>query len=542
MIGHTAFLVTARRMAPGERPPLKKRRPAPGAYGPDYTGPRPPGVPEELAEDVRRLSRPVRPLRNRDQHRLGCAFLGSGTRVGSQATGGDTDADIGRSFRRGPESRGDGEPGALPRGRGRRPAAPALRRPGRLPRPRAAARRHPALARRGHLPERAPRPDPARGPRPDHEAQGGGRPAGPAAGRLRHLPRPATTTTRSTCSPAAASCGSTSARRVDLDDLRRGQEVMLNEALNVVAAFDFEEVGEVVMFKELLADGERALVIANADEERVVRLAEPLRDEHAPRRRLAAARLPRRLRLREGAEVRGRGAGPRGGPRHRLRVDRRPHRPDRADPRRRRAALPAPRAVQGAPAQAAQGRAALRPARLRQDADRQGGRQLAGQEGRGEDRAGGEVLLPQHQGPRAAQQVRRRDRAAHPAGVPAGPGEGQRGHAGHRVLRRDGLAVPHPRLRRLLRRREHHRPAAAQRDRRRRAARERPGHRRLQPRGHDRPGDPAARPARREDQDRASRRRVGARHLQQVPHRRRCRCTPTTSPSSAATATPASPG
>jgi tRNA (adenine57-N1/adenine58-N1)-methyltransferase len=47
MIGHTAFLVTARRMAPGERPPLKKRRPAPGAYGPDYLGPRPPGVPEE---------------------------------------------------------------------------------------------------------------------------------------------------------------------------------------------------------------------------------------------------------------------------------------------------------------------------------------------------------------------------------------------------------------------------------------------------------------------------------------------------------------
>ena len=30
MIGHTAFLVTARRMAPGERPPRKQRRPAPG--------------------------------------------------------------------------------------------------------------------------------------------------------------------------------------------------------------------------------------------------------------------------------------------------------------------------------------------------------------------------------------------------------------------------------------------------------------------------------------------------------------------------------
>ncbi|ABL82142.1 MULTISPECIES: proteasome ATPase [unclassified Nocardioides] len=66
---------------------------------------------------------------------------------------------------------------------------------------------------------------------------------------------------------------------VDLDTLQRGQEVMLNEALNVVAALEFEEVGEVVMFKELLADGDRALVIANADEERVVRLAEPLRGD-----------------------------------------------------------------------------------------------------------------------------------------------------------------------------------------------------------------------------------------------------------------------
>ena len=45
MIGHTAFLVTARRLAPGERPPRKTRRPAPGAYGPDYTGPRPDDAP-----------------------------------------------------------------------------------------------------------------------------------------------------------------------------------------------------------------------------------------------------------------------------------------------------------------------------------------------------------------------------------------------------------------------------------------------------------------------------------------------------------------
>src|SRR6478609_1542612 len=66
---------------------------------------------------------------------------------------------------------------------------------------------------------------------------------------------------------------------VDLDTLTKGQEVMLNEALNVVMALEFEEVGEVVMFKEVLADGDRVLVIANADEERVVRLAAPLREQ-----------------------------------------------------------------------------------------------------------------------------------------------------------------------------------------------------------------------------------------------------------------------
>lgn len=39
MVGHTGFLVTARRLAPGQAAPRRKRRPAPGAYGPDYTGP-----------------------------------------------------------------------------------------------------------------------------------------------------------------------------------------------------------------------------------------------------------------------------------------------------------------------------------------------------------------------------------------------------------------------------------------------------------------------------------------------------------------------
>ncbi len=63
---------------------------------------------------------------------------------------------------------------------------------------------------------------------------------------------------------------------VELSELRPGQEVVLNEALNVVIAQSYETVGEVVMLKEVLADAQRALVISQADEERIVRLAEPL--------------------------------------------------------------------------------------------------------------------------------------------------------------------------------------------------------------------------------------------------------------------------
>ncbi len=41
---HTGFLIFTRRLAPGVSAPIRKRRPAPGAYGPDYSGPRPEGV------------------------------------------------------------------------------------------------------------------------------------------------------------------------------------------------------------------------------------------------------------------------------------------------------------------------------------------------------------------------------------------------------------------------------------------------------------------------------------------------------------------
>jgi proteasome-associated ATPase len=67
---------------------------------------------------------------------------------------------------------------------------------------------------------------------------------------------------------------------VELDNVDRGREVMLNEAMNIVASMGFERVGEVVSLKELLPDRERALVTGHTDEEKVVRLAEPLLGEH----------------------------------------------------------------------------------------------------------------------------------------------------------------------------------------------------------------------------------------------------------------------
>ncbi|WP_131746839.1 proteasome ATPase [Frankia sp. Cppng1_Ct_nod] len=65
---------------------------------------------------------------------------------------------------------------------------------------------------------------------------------------------------------------------VGIGDLSPGQEVMLNEALNVVDARAFERHGEIVLLKEVLESGDRALVIGHTDEERVVMLAQPLLD------------------------------------------------------------------------------------------------------------------------------------------------------------------------------------------------------------------------------------------------------------------------
>jgi proteasome-associated ATPase len=63
---------------------------------------------------------------------------------------------------------------------------------------------------------------------------------------------------------------------VELDGIRSGAEVALNESLNVVLARGADVSGEVVVLKELMTGGTRALIIGRADEERVCELSEEL--------------------------------------------------------------------------------------------------------------------------------------------------------------------------------------------------------------------------------------------------------------------------
>jgi proteasome-associated ATPase len=63
---------------------------------------------------------------------------------------------------------------------------------------------------------------------------------------------------------------------IKLDSLKPGQELVLNEGLNVIEAASFEVQGEVVILKEQL-DLDRAVVTVRADEDRVSVIADPLR-------------------------------------------------------------------------------------------------------------------------------------------------------------------------------------------------------------------------------------------------------------------------
>ena len=63
---------------------------------------------------------------------------------------------------------------------------------------------------------------------------------------------------------------------LDARNLRKGQEVLLNESLNVISVREGEKTGEIVTLKEILSDGKRALVQGRTDQEKVVDLSDEL--------------------------------------------------------------------------------------------------------------------------------------------------------------------------------------------------------------------------------------------------------------------------
>ncbi|MDF1595370.1 MAG: proteasome ATPase [Acidimicrobiia bacterium] len=65
---------------------------------------------------------------------------------------------------------------------------------------------------------------------------------------------------------------------IEVKQLQRGQEVLLNESLNVVDVRHFDSTGEIATVKERL-DEHRLIVVGHGDEERVVEIAEPMREQ-----------------------------------------------------------------------------------------------------------------------------------------------------------------------------------------------------------------------------------------------------------------------
>ena len=175
--------------------------------------------------------------------------------------------------------------------------------------------------------------------------------------------------------------------QIDASELQKGQEVVLNESFNVVLARAIDLNGEVVTLKEVLEDGKRALIVGRADEERVVEMSDSLQHEKLRagdtllmegRSGLLVEKLLRpevqELILEEVPDVTYEDVGG---------LD------DQIEMIQDAVELPYlyGEPVHRARAAPAQGHPPLRPARLREDAHRQGGGELAGQAGGGEDRA-----------------------------------------------------------------------------------------------------------------------------------------------------------
>ena len=293
---------------------------------------------------------------------------------------------------------------------------------------------------------------------------------------------------------------------------------MLNEALNVVEAMEFERAGDIVTLKEILEDGERALVVGHTDEERVVRLAEPLLDitirsgdallldsrsgyvyEVVPKSEVEE------LVLEEVPDIDYDKIGGLGDQIELIRdaVELPYLHPDLFKEHELRP--PKGILLYGPPgcgktliAKAVANSLAKKVAEVTgQPAGKSYFLNIKGPE-----------LLNKYVGEteRHIRLVFQRAREKASEGTPVIVFFDEM----ESLFRTRGI-------RRQLGRGEHHRPAAARRDRRGGGPGERHRHRRLQPRGHDRPRHPATRPARCEDQDRASGRRGREGHLREVP-------------------------
>ena len=314
---------------------------------------------------------------------------------------------------------------------------------------------------------------------------------------------------------------------------------MVNEAMNVIAGMAYERVGEIVMFKELLEGGDRALVIGHTDEERVVRLAQTLRDQTIragdsllmdPRSCYVYERIPKseveELVLEEVPDVDYSDIGGLAGQIEMIR--------DAVELpyvhaelfKEHKLAAPKGILLYGPPGCGKTMIAKAVAASL--------ARKVAEREGKTAGRSyflniKGPELLNKYVGEteRHIRLVFQRAREKATEGTPVIVFFDEMDS----LFRTRGSGVS-------SRRREHDRPAAALGDRRRRGPGQRDRDRRLEPRGHDRPGHPAPGSPRREDQDRAPGRPGGRRHPEQVPHPRPARCTPRTSPRTAARPTP----